>query len=301
MLIDNVDLAARNFSRAINLGFRDPGNLLPYQVKSMTGIDADDIINQFVGNPTGDEFGFSIPKLVKREVVLFLGLNPDWKINQTFSDLRDEVYRLVGSCPSGMVWLRFNHGTSEDDSHVKAVLAARISKVEANHFVERPEIQVTITAEDQPMLQAPSVESDDELFAKWVENEELPGENAVKLEDLLSTAGHGFEADFTITGSTTTFKMEGRGTLEGLVFEIDGFNFEEDDRLLLSSRPENRYAYVQRGETVIHVVDKMTENSIWPIMLPGSNFYTYGDEEDWGTDSLVTWDEARWTPTYWGV
>jgi len=97
--VDNVDLMSKNGLRAMNFGFRDPGNYLPYQVRSITGLDADEIINQFVGNPSNDDFGFHIPRLAKREVTMLLGLNPDWKTGATFSDLRDDLYKLIGSCP----------------------------------------------------------------------------------------------------------------------------------------------------------------------------------------------------------
>lgn len=297
-MVDNIDLLAKNGSRSINFGFRDPGNRLPYQVKSVTGLDADEIINHFAGNSSSDSTSFNTPTLVKREVSLLLGLNPDWGINRTFSDLRDDLYRLIGSCPSGMVWIRFNYGTSEDDSHVKAVLLGRISKVEANHFVERPEVQLTITAEDYPMLQANSLTEIDD--PSWVARTQVATE-ALHLEDLVSTAPHGLYAEFEFTASTTNFKMEGLSYLEGLNFEIDSFSFQDNDLLYLSSQPDNRYVYVKRGSTITHLVDKVTAASVWPVLYPGSNFYTWRTGTLEGTSSRAICRQIAWTSTFWGV
>ncbi len=303
-MVDNIDLLAKNGSRGLNFGFRDPGNRLRYQVRSLTGLDADEIINHFVGNTADGANSFNIPTLVKREVPLLLGLNPEWGENQTFSDLRDDLYRLIGACPSGMVWIRFNYGPPQDEediSHVRAVLLGRISKVEANHFVDRPEVQLTITAEDYPMLQAPTLTEVEN--PPWVERTVLTpgGTKAIHLIDEVSTAPHGLFAQFEFTASTTNFKMEGLGYLDGLVFEIDGFSFQAGDVLYLSSQPENRYAYVVRNATNIHVVDKMTAESVWPVMQPGSNFYTWFTGTSEGTNSKADCNQFAWLSTFWGV
>lgn len=301
MLVDNVDLVAKNFSRQINFGFRDPSNRLPYQVKSLTGLDADEIVNHFTGNSSSGDTSFNIPTLVKREVVLLFGLNPDWEGNQTFSDLRDDLYRLIGACPSGMVWIRFNYGMSEDDTHVVAAVLGRISKVEANHFVDRPEVQLTVTAEDYPMLQAPNLTEVNS--PAWVERTGLTpgGTKALHLEDLVSTAPHGMYAQFEFTASTTNFKMEGLGYLNGLVFELDGFSFQDEDQLFLSSQPDNRYAYVVRGSSTIHLIDKMSPDSVWPVVYPGSNYYTWYTGTTQGTSSKAVCNQISWASTFWGV
>jgi len=296
--VDNVDLMSKNGLRLMNFGFRDPGNYLPYQVRSMTGLDAEEIINQFVGNPADDDFGFHIPKLAKRELTLLLGLNPDWSTGATFSDLRDELYKLIGSCPSGMVYVRFNYGTSEDDSHVTAVLLGRISKVEANHFVERPEVQLTVLAEDQPMLQAPLITN---VVPSWDYQTGLD-DTLVKVTDEDSTAGHGLQAQFSFSGASTNFKLVGMENLAGLVFEIDDFNFLSGDDLYISSLPDNRFAYVDRSGAITHLVDKITADSVWPLLLPGDNYYTWFDgTPDEGLSSVIAWEDLAWYSTFWGV
>lgn len=306
MLVDNVDLAAQNGSRTINFGFRDPGNRLPYQVKSITGLDADEIINHFVGNSSTNTGvpSFSTPTIVKREVTLLLGLNPDWGVPQTFSSLRDDLYRLISACPSGGVLIRFNYGASEDDSHVKAYLVGRISKVEANHFVDRPEVQLTITADEYPMLEAWTTETQEPI---WIERSELGGTEAVKLIDEISTASHGFEVEFSFTGTAQKFKMEGLSSLDGLRFEIAGFTFANGDVLHLRSKPNDKAIYVVRSGVVTHLLDKVSAESIWPLMIPGDNYYTWATATSlispyvYGTPNVADWYMAGWTPTFWGV
>jgi hypothetical protein len=269
LLVDNVDLAARNGARMMNFGFRDPGNRLPYQVRSITGLDADEIVMHFVGNSSTDVDcpSFNIPTLVKREITLLLGLNPDWGVSQNFSTLRDDLYRLIGACPSGQVQIRFNYGTSIDDSHVQAYLIGRISKIEANHFVDRPEVQLTITADEYPMLEA--LTYTEVTSPSWGVQPGLATPSSVLLTDEVSTSPHGMELLFAFSNTTSNFKMEGLSNLEGLLFEIDGFNFLAGDLLAISTRPDARAVYVLRGTTITHLLDKVTAESIWPLMLPG--------------------------------
>ena len=304
MLVDNVDLVAKNGSKRLNFGFRDPHNRLPYQVKSLTGLDADEITNHFAGNSVTGGTSFNIPMLVKREIPLLLGLNPKWSGGITYSDLRDDLYRLIGACPSGQVLIRFNHGTPLDDedlTHTRAVLVGRISKVEANHFVDAPQVQLTVTADDYPMLQAPEVTEVDN--PTWVERT-FVGDKAIHLSDEVSTAPHALDARFDFSASVSNFKMEGLGYLSGLKFELTGFDFASGDKLYLSSRPDNRYVYVDRSGTHIHLVDKMTADSVWPIIYPGDNYYTWatkGTTWSYGTDGEASCIQIAWSSTFWGV
>ncbi len=310
MLIDNVDLAAQNGSRSINFGFRDPGNRLPYQVKSISGLDADEIVTRFLGNPVAgnDSPAFQAPLLLKREVVLLLGLNPEWEGASTFSSLRDDLYRLIGACPSGQVEIRFNYGPpEEDDSHVQAHLVGRISKIEANHFVDRPEVKLTVTADEYPMLEA--LTAVEVTTPEWVEHPTsgLGSTEATKLADSISTAAHGLEAEFTFAGPAKTFKMEGLLDLDGLRFEVKNFTFATGDVLHLRSGSDDRYVYVVRGGVTTHLLDKVTAESVWPILLPGDNYYTWATNTvvsgvfTYGPTSAAAWSAVRWTPTFWGV
>lgn len=310
MLIDNIDIAAPNGSRSINFAFRDPGNRLPYQVKSVSGLDADEIVTRFLGNPFvgNDAPAFQAPLLLKREVVFLFGLNPEWEGTSTFSSLRDDLYRLIGACPSGQAEIRFNYGPpEEDDSHVQAHLVGRISKIEANHFVDRPEVQLTVSADEYPMLEALVADEVAPVSIWWLAKPELDGEKAVKLIDSVSTAAHGLEAEFTFSGPAKSFKMEGLLDLDGLRFEVKNFTFATGDVLHLRSGYDDRYVYVVRDGVTTHLLDKVTAESVWPILLPGDNYYTWATNTvvsgvfKYGTLSATAWSAVRWTPTFWGV
>jgi hypothetical protein len=308
LLVDNITLEADTACRSIDFGFRDPGNRLPYQVKSMTGLDADEIVTNFAGHLGSSVTAhIGLPTLVKREVVLLLGLNPDWGTpSQTFSSLRDDLYRLVGACPSGMLYVKFNYG--ED---TVAQVLGRISKVEAAHFTDTPQVQLTIAVEEYPMLESPVTTADDD--PDWVARAALTPSTteALLLTDNESTAPHSFYAQFTFVETTKNFKMEGLGELEGLAFEINSFTFIEDDVLHIQGHPKDRKVYVRRPDgTAVHLVDKMSDDSVWPLMYPGDNYYTWATSPGYGlwyygttgeTPSRAVCTRLSWTSTYWGV
>lgn len=298
MLIDSVSIVAQNTTRALDFRFRDSRNRLPYQVRSITGLDADEILTLYAGRSANNKEAFRYQSRGPRSIVMLLGLNPDWSSGQTFSDLRDAVYRFVGSSPTGLVEIRFNYGTSNDNSHVKAVFTGSISKVETNHFVDRPEIQLTIESEETPMLESLNYLT---MTPVWEPISDPLGDRAVNLSDEISQAAHGFSTSFTFSGVSDGFKMEGKEGLLGLTFEIVGFTFQSGDVLNLSSIRSALSLSVDRAGETIHLIDKITAESIWPVVFPGDNYYTWTTNGILGPDGVADMNDVSWKSAFWGI
>jgi len=277
MLVNNVDLFSNNLVRHIPLSFRDQNSDMTYRVKSITGLDADEIVARYTGNPDNG-FGFNVPTLMKREVVILLGLNPWLDPTTTFSSLRDDVYKLMCGCRTGAVQIWFNYNADRT-----ARLVGFVTKVEMTHFTKTPEIQLTINCDNDVMLKG-------HVPIDILPDTVIAGQTAT-VTDSLSTAVHGFKIDVRFSGDSSWFEMTGPA---GWKFRVD-YGFQAGDRLYISSETNDKYVYVIRSGVTTQLANKVSANSIWPQMLPGSNLFTFTSGN--GVEVLGGSHYA----TYWGI
>ncbi len=112
MRVTSVDIYASNSSNFINLSYRDPKAVNPFQVKTIQGLDADEISPRFYrasGGPQGKYYDLT---LSKRDIVVQIALNPSFALGKSYSSLRDELYKLISSSRTGIVQLRFKDGAT---------------------------------------------------------------------------------------------------------------------------------------------------------------------------------------------
>jgi hypothetical protein len=292
MRVTNVDIISNNLVVA-NCSFRDPRATKEYVIKGMFGLDTDDIIPKYSGasTVTGDPlFEASIDK---REVTLRIALKPEFSEKMTFSDLRDNLYRIISSSRDGLVVLQFNDGLNP-----KAALKGFVTKFESTLFSKDPEVQITIQTID-PMLKAPT--------AKQLDIFNI-GEGTTIVDDE-STAPHGFTFQLTIGAKTAGDPTLGfRITDSKSKFTVSpgtiGANvgFETGDVLYFSSEKE-KYVYLVRSSVTYQLADSINPGSVWPVIYPGANDFDF--EAVHLTDdtkrAAFTWDSFTYYPTYWGV
>lgn len=146
MKVTAVEIHPAGSSEMILLSFRDPGSTNPYNIIGITGLDADAIVPKYYRGPSSSFYNMS---LVNRDVVMQIGLNPDFTAYKTFSDLRDDLYRLIASSRTGKVSLHFKNRLD-----TVAVLSGSISKFETPLFEKKQTVTLTMACDD-PMLRAP--------------------------------------------------------------------------------------------------------------------------------------------------
>lgn len=282
MKITSVELRPAGSTEVFELSFRDPSSRNPYQIKGIQGLDADEITSRYYGTG-GSGSKFYRPTLLKRQPVFLMGLNPRYAggdDENSYSSLRDRLYRAINASRTGIIQIRFIN-----DATPVAYINARIVKVEAGLFTEKPEIQMTFNTE-YPMLQSLSRTSLGPF-----------GANDITVVDDVSQAQHGLRAKIKFTGNHTNLVITGDEPPEGRPadwsFEIN-YAFKTDDVLTLSNEASGLELYVERSGGVTKLADKVKAGSIWPLIFPGSNrfrcpFYS------------VTWESVSHYRTYWGI
>lgn len=283
MKVTSIELHASNGSLVIPFSFRDPRRQNAYNVRAIFGLDPDSIVSRSSGTsgPNGRvQHSFT---LEQRELIIRAHMNPAFGSNETYSDLRDSIYRLIAACRHGYVTIKFLNGET-----VVATVSGNITKVESPQFNQTQEIQITVEAED-PMLRAPD--------AIDVDLTGLDPEETLVVDDI-STAPHGVTLEVTLGAALASVSLGDDPELPQCdwIFEVTpSGGFEIGDVLHISSEIKNKKVYIDRSSTIIHLADVISPNSSWPMIFPGDNGFSFQDPTD------LTWTTIQHRPAFWGI
>lgn len=277
MKLTSVEVHPEGSSQVAVLSFRDPTRQNPYSVRVVDGIDANDIVPHYYGG-SGSQAFYNL-MMEKRDIRILVDLNPQFS-TQSYSGLRDDLYRMIASSRTGRVQIQFKNADT-----VVAVVSGFVKKFEAPQFTKTPQVQITIECDD-PMLRAPD--------ATIVDITGLDPAGTV-IQDDLSTAPHGFRFALAITTAVASLAISDP-TDPTWSFEVTpAGGFLVGDILYISSEQKNKHVYIDRSGTLIHLADVITQGSLWPILFPGENNFAVDSPTN------VAWDSISHYVTYWGV
>jgi len=253
-----------------------------YMVRQIIGMDSDDITPKFYGFGLVTNSKFYNFGMKPRTLVIRVILNPTFSLNEEYNDVRDELYKAISATRSGKVEIRFFSGGGS-----VAKLEGFITKLEAGYFNKTPEAQLTIRC-DEPMFRA--------INPVRLETVELPTTNPVRIADSQSTAPHGFAAQVKFTVASPDFIVQDRVTNPDWKLRVvPAGGFLVNDILYFSSDYGLKTMYIIRGASTIHLIDKIQNGSIWPMLFPGATeFYFPGI-------NTFTWQYLEYHAAYWGV
>lgn len=253
-----------------------------YLAKAVIGLDAAEIIPKFYGFGLVNKERFYEYALPPREIVVRVVLNPNYELNEQYSDLRDELYRTISSSRSTSLKMVLKNGGA-----AVAQITGNIVKFEVPHFSKVPELQLTIRCED-PILRAITYVS--------LEHEKLGTTEPFEVVDAISTSPHGFDMEVTLLTPKPSFVIQDREYDPNWIFEVaPNGGFLAGDMLCICSNKNDKQSYIERDGVQTHIANAITFGSLWPIIFPGYNaFYSNYSGE-------LEWMKFEYTPTYWGV
>jgi len=246
-------------------------------IKDVGGLDVELMVPNFYG---GDQESQLYNLSTKTRTIIFqMGLNPSFETHESYSDLRDDVYRAIAMSRTGMIQVQFKF-----NDFVVAAVSGTATKVEADLFEKALEIQFHLECKD-PMLKG--------LEPVYFDLDNLDPANTA-MQDNNSSAPHGFSfvLDFNATVAELTISNETHGFEFRIVPKTPFIN---NDQLYFSSDFRNKYLYRKRGSAILHLADKIAFNSIWPVIFPGLT------EIQVSSGASVFWSELSHYETYWGV
>lgn len=282
MRTTSIELFTADGIEPIIFDLLSPSDDEHYLVKGITGLDAQDLVPKFYGNGQQGVNKFFDFVLKPREIVILVSLNPDALHGETYSDVRDRLYRAISTTRTGLITLMFKVGST-----VVATIAGMITKFEAAHSVQVPEVQLTISCPD-PILRAVEPLALDVV--------ELNTTDPVIVYDPLSTSPHGFMMEVTFTAPEDFFNVQDVETDPDWFFKVDiSGGFLVDDVLHISSDYGKHECYVTRGGVKTYLADRVYPGSNWPILFPGENSYWFTEIASWD------WTAFEYYASYWGV
>lgn len=257
-----------------------------YIARSVLGLDAEDIVPRYYGSGSVSKNKYYDVALKARQIVMRLILKPRFQLDESYSDVRDALYRLISRSRTGILTLHLNSGAG-----VVAAIDGSIVKFEASHFEQVPEVQITFSCPD-PMFRSPSPV----IFGPG----KLSSTSPVTIPDSISTAPHGFHMHIQFTTSTPTFTMQDAATSPDWKFKIvPAGGFLSGDLLHLDTDLANNHVYFVRGGVTTYLADKIEPGSIMPVIFPGANVF-YVAELNAGA-FLFNWVDFSYYPAFWGV
>ena len=282
MRLTSVQMLSPDSSEPITFNVRDANADDRYSVRTILGLDADEIISKYYGTGLVSGKKMYDMRLKPREVVVRIVLNPDVRIGETVGTVRDNLYKAISARRSGNVTLQFKSGAT-----VIASLFGFITKFEVPYFTKLPEVQITVNCDD-PTFRA--------INPVVMEPEEMSALNPTFVPDSLSTAPHGFTFQVTMTGTLASFTIQDVPTTPDWTWVVTpSGGFLSGDQLFFSSEFSNKYCYMIRGATTTHLMDKISLNSIWPTIFPGQNSFHFLNR------ASFDWNDLRFLAAYWGV
>jgi len=288
MRTTNVAMYSPNSTEPVNFSLGDKAVKTKFRIRAIMGLDAEEITPMFYGFGTVSKNRFYNFGLRAREIVMRIVLRPNYMLGESFSDVRDELYRMISANRSGIITLHFN----ADATNV-AKIEGFIIKFEVGYFNKEPEVQITIRCDD-PMFRS--------VIPATLRPEDVVGLAAldypnVNISDTLSTAPHGFTTDITFKSNTAALTIKDKeGSDNDWFFTVlpDG-GFIPFDILHLSSEFANRSLVLERGGNFFPIIDMIQPGSVWPVIFPGENYLYFSPAAN------IDWTSIDYYASYWGV
>lgn len=221
-----------------------------------------------------------------RQIIVVIGLQPNWDVGQTAEELRTILYGLLTPRYGQMVRAEIvNNGV------VQAYAQGHVSKLEPAIFTQDPAVQITLDC-DYPYLLGPST------------IQQQPAQHTVggiRSFDVLNTgtAPSGFVAGFILRANVGTSLVLSDSDPRGQKMQIDGINWVAGDRFVIDTRAGARGVYRGAGGgAIVSVLNNMNASvSEWLQLYGGDNTLLLNV-------AAFDWDPTYnfyHQPAYWGV
>lgn len=221
-----------------------------------------------------------------RQIVLLVGLQPDWDVGQTAEQLRTDLYLLLTPKYGQMLSVRIMDGET-----TQGFAQGHISKLEAAMFTKDPAVQITIDC-DYPYFLAP------DSVAQEPAQRTVSGMRAFDINNP-GTAPSGFKLGLILRANVGNMLYLFDEHPSGQKFQIDGINWQSGDRFVLDTRPGSRGVWRGAGGgALVSVLNNMNATVSEWIQLHG------GDNTLLLNASAFDWDPTFkfvHQPAFWGV
>lgn len=216
-------------------------------------------------------------KSQNRQIVMRIGLNPNYALGQTAASLRQSLYQLFTSTTDQMTFKLVQ------DTTVVAQVVAIVSKIEAVPFSKDPEVQITLDC-ISPYFTEPNLTA----FAAPPPG----GTNTSFSFTNTGTAPSSPYMSLALTAGMSSWTLTKTGTGGG--FMKLTYPLLAGDQIEISTDPGDRHMSMWRGGAFVNMLPYLTAASNWLWVMPGLNTFT-------ASSGSYTWGSFQYTRNYLGV
>lgn len=209
-----------------------------------------------------------------RQIVMRVGLNPNYGLNQTAEQLRSTLYTMMAPKYGTQPVVQFM-----DDNLVVAEIEGLTSGIEIAPFSKDPEVQITFDCVGDNLV-APN---DLTIIPTTKAQFDIPNPG---------TASVGFEFEITFTAKASKFTLEKIGGVLQLMTLT--YPFVVGDVLTINTREFQRSITVDSGGDTITLIGMLSDDSIWLELDPGVNEFD-------PSLSTFDWGSVTFKPEFLGV
>lgn len=244
-------------------------NLDPIQIRNIDGLGPVKANLDAEPFATGDGELYQGAQVGSRNIVMNLGFNPNW-VDQTISSLRRQLYRYF--MPKSWCKLRF---MSDDMATVD--IEGIVESCDPNMFSQDPEMVVSIICHKPDFI-----EPDATIFYGVVDDgtDELEFQYAGDIPTGFEVVVAHSVDNVAYTGPLD-ISMQ-REPADPLVFSIDPVVISATHHFKLSTiRNAKRAQRVSNADgQATNLLMSVTPESVWPVVLPGTNLFKVVAEEN---------------------
>lgn len=243
-----------------------------YILKDVDGLGPPDVDVSMV-NTTSSKSFFQSKNPQVREVVLRVGLNPNYSTNETVADLRTQFYGFL--TPGGTKTVRIE---LLNDTEPLVYLTGYTKRIEIAPFSQTPELQITIVCVEKYLTSPERI---------YLSPESLERPVIVNV----GTAPVGFHIEMNLTFPSTYWKITNEF---GEFFRVD-YPFTDTHRLIIDTTDNNKGVWVKEGEAEpVSIISGIAFGSTWLELHGGANEFVT-------QYSYFYWGDVYYQPQYWGI
>lgn len=237
-----------------------------YIVKAADGLGPVEV-DVYIANTLAQGGQYQGRRPQSREIVLRVGLNPDYGSGQNASDLRNELYGLLSPNVTDNILVQLMSNALTVDMQTEGY----VKRIEIVPFSKDPEVQIVIAC-PEPYFEAP-------VTSNWV-----PSVKNNFIVPNLGTAPTGFILEATFTSARAGWTLRHGDPADGPPYLYTSYTFATGDTILYWTQPGERYLYVRKANgTEINIIDTMSDASSWLMLHGGDNLFTTSHTNfNWG-------------------
>lgn len=255
----------------------------PYVIKDVKGLGPPEI-NVSISTPLRSKAWHQNTFVNSRQIVVRIGLNPNYAIGKTVDALREELYWMIEGEGALGVMITVLNG----DKDICNVLGF-VSNFEPSIFSKTPELQITFDCLGGTLAAADEVE--------------LPFSNNTALITSLGTARAACSVELRFTNVVTSVQLSRRfnyAITPKETFALSGFTYLPGDILIIGSPNGDKTVTLIRYGGEFNQIAYLVPNSKWPNLDPrGVNILSALESEL--IEGNVAISKVVYTPQFWGV